>query len=261
VTAAWARRVWVENLMGTTVSIHVIGTADDTTPDAVAASIEELRDLERVFSPFLPDSDVSRIRRGEAAIASADPRVAQVAQGCVEAAQATGGLFDAWWQGWFDPTGYVKGWAVDAVARRHLAPLIRRPGIVAIGIGAGGDLRLHTAPGADWTWHIGIADPERPGAVLATVDVREGAVATSGTAERGAHIVDPRTGAPATAVRSATVVAPDLVTADVWATAAVVAGDLGWIGRAPSTTGMLVRDDGSTRRWTRGVEISLAAAS
>jgi hypothetical protein len=51
------------------------------------------------------------------------------------------------------------------------------------------------------------------------------------------------------------------VTADVWATAAVVAGDLGWIGRAPSTTGMLVRGDGSTRRWTRGVEISLAAAS
>lgn len=260
-TAAWPRRAWVENLMGTTVSIHVIGTADDATPDAVAACIRELRDLDRVFSPFLPDSDVSRIRRGECTIASADRRVAQVAQHCAEAAEATGGLFDAWWKGWFDPTGYVKGWAVDVAADRYLAPLIRRPGIVAIGIGAGGDLRLRTAPGTDWAWHIGIADPDRPGAILATVDVHEGAVATSGTAERGAHIVDPRTGAPATAIRSATVVAPDLVTADVWATAAVVAGDLGWIGRAPSTTGMLVRDDGSTRRWTRGVEISFAAAS
>ena len=91
---------------------------------------------------------------------------------------------------------------------------------------------------------------------------RAGAAATSGTAERGAHIVDPRIGVPASGVRSATVIAPDLTAADVWATAAVVAGrDLSWISGAPVTSGLLVTGDGAVRRWISGVEIAVAAAA
>ncbi|UUT34846.1 FAD:protein FMN transferase [Microbacterium elymi] len=247
--------------MGTAVSIHVIGESDDETAAAVAGCVAELRDIESVFSPFRRDSDISRIRRGELRLENADPRVAHVEARCVAAAAHTGGLFDAWWRGWFDPTGFVKGWAVDVGAARHLAPLTAHPQLDAVGIGAGGDLRLFTAPSADWIWRIGIADPDHPGGVLATVEVRDGAVATSGTAERGAHIIDPRSGEPATAVRSATVLADDLTTADVWATAAVVAGDLRWITQAPTTAGMLVAGDGSTRRWVGGVEVAVVAGS
>jgi FAD:protein FMN transferase len=49
-------------------------------------------------------------------------------------------------------------------------------------------------------------------------------VATSGTAHRGAHIIDEHTGRPATAVRATTVIGPSLMWADVYATAAAARG-------------------------------------
>lgn len=260
------RQVWTEQIMGTIMSIHVLAdgaAASAGTDAAVAACFAELHDLDRVFSTYRDDSDISRLRRGEAALADLDPRVAEVAVACETWAVATGGRFSAEWRGWFDPTGYVKGWAVETAARHHLGPLIALPGIVAAGINAGGDLQLFTAPGSDWSWEVGIADPDRPGAVIATLEVVNGAVATSGTAERGDHIVDPRTGVAARTVRSATVVADGLAAADVWATTAVVAGiaDLSWISAADSRTGIVVGADGTVRRWLGATEIGVSEPS
>lgn len=258
-----ARRVWTARLMGTVVSVHLIGAVGVETADAgVACFFAELRELEAVFSPFRADSDIARIRRGALDMRDADPRVREVATACEHAERATGGRFSAAWRGGFDPTGYVKGWAVDRAGARHLEPILAEPGAVAVGVGAGGDVRVWTAPLSRWSWHVGIADPHRAGAVLATMEIANGAMATSGTAERGAHIVDPRNGCASRTVRSATVVAPDLATADVWATAGVVSGDdLSWIGAPEITAGMLVRDDTTVRRWARGVEVVTASAA
>ena len=90
-----------------------------------------------------------------------------------------------------------------------------------------------------------------------------GAVATSGTAERGGHIIEPASGRPAGGARSATVVGADLATADVWATAAVVAGaeDLSWIGGAPVASGLVVSSDGGVRRFANGVELCIGPAA
>lgn len=254
-----ARRVWTAPLMGTVFSVRLIGAVDADVADAAAEHFfAEIADLERAFSPFLDDSDISRIRRGELSVRRADPCVGEVEAACAAAERATEGRFSAAWRGGFDPTGYVKGWAVDRAGFHHLEPLLAEPGAVAVGVGAGGDVRVWTAPHADWTWRIGIADPHRPGAVLAAMEIANGAMATSGTAERGRHITDPRTGEPAQAVRSATVVAADLATADVWATAAVVAGDdLSWIGAPGITAGMVVSEEARVRRWSRGVEVTM----
>ena len=257
------RRVWTVPSMGTVFSVHLIGHVDAVTADAaVAGFAAEIADIERVFSPFRAESDVARIRRGALSLAQADPRVREVAAACEAARGVTEGRFNGAWRGGFDPTGYVKGWAVDRAGARHLEPLLRAAGAVAVGVGAGGDVRVWTSPESTWSWRIGIADPHHQGAVLATMDVRDGAVATSGSAERGAHIVDPRTGRPAIGVRSATVVAADLTTADVWATAGVVAGmaDVSWIGVPHITAGMLVAEDAAVRRWAHGVEVSMIAA-
>ncbi len=258
-----ARRVWTTPLMGTVFSVHLIGAVDAEVADASAERFfAEIADLERVFSPFRDESDISRIRRGELAVDRADVRVAEVAAACEAAERATAGRFSARWRGGFDPTGYVKGWAVDRAGAHHLEPLLAEPGAVAVGVGAGGDVRVWTAPHADWTWRIGIADPHRPGAVLGAMQIENGAMATSGTAERGRHILDPRSGRPAEAVRSATVVTADLATADVWATAAVVAGDdLSWIGAPGITAGLVVSEDAAVRRWSHGVEITMVEAA
>ncbi|EYT59605.1 FAD:protein FMN transferase [Microbacterium sp. UCD-TDU] len=257
-------RVWVEEIMGTPMSVHLIsaGARDEaTTERAVRACFDELHQVDRVFSTYRPDSDINRIRRGEMALADADPRVGVAAAACERAEQATGGLFSGHWQGWFDPTGWVKGWAVEEASRRHLAPLLSSA--LAVGINAGGDLQLFTAPGADWRWHVGIADPHERGRMIATLDIADGAVATSGTAERGLHILDPRTSEPATGVASATIVADGLAQADVWATAAVVAGrtDHSWIGPSATRTGIVVDDDGAVTRWLGSTVIDVCEVS
>ncbi|QDZ16720.1 FAD:protein FMN transferase [Humibacter ginsenosidimutans] len=252
------RTVRTRELMGTVASVHVIGESPDARVEsAIEACLDELDHVESVFSPFRPESDVSRIRAGMLSVDDADPLVSVVVDACAAAKDATGGLFDAWHAGWFDPTCYVKGWAVERAARRWLEPLTEHPSVHAAGIGVGGDLQLFTAEGADWLWEIGIADPWHPGAVVATVQVVSGAVATSGTAERGSHILDPRSGAAAASVLSATVVAGSLETADLWATIAVIAGfdDLSWITTAGIRSGVLVAPDGRIRRWADGVEL------
>ncbi len=255
--------------MGFPVSVHAFGTDRfvdaEQTDAAVRRASAALHEVDRVFSPYREDSDITRLRRGDLDLADAHASVRGVLEACERAETATGGLFSARWQGWFDPTGYVKGWAVEQAFRDHLEPLLSRPGATAIGINAGGDMQLATAPGSDWTWNIGIADPVKPGHLLATVAITSGAVATSGTSERGAHIIDPRSGLPAVDLTSATVVADSLTTADLWATAAMVAGDdLGWIRRAPTRSGLIVTANGATRRWLGETEVSVtpvAAAS
>lgn len=265
--AAPHRHVRTAALMGTVASVHVL-TASASPDAAVAARIaaaqgaalEELHELDALFSPFRTDSQISRLRDGALHPEDADPRILKVCAACVRLASDSGRRFDANRLGWFDPTGYVKGWAVERVTSRHLAPLLAEDGVIAAGLSAGGDMQLLTAPGADWTWNVGIADPLRPGALRAEVPLRNGAVATSGPAERGAHIIDPRTGRAVLDAPTATVIAERLSDADAWATIAVVAGfdDLTWLRAAPDCSGMLIAPDGRIRRWAHGVEVAVA---
>lgn len=270
-TAAETRRwVRVEHIMGTAVSVHVVlatpggGRRADTTEAASAraanAAFADLRGIERIFSPYLPESDVSRIRDGRLDIEAADPLVAEVARLCDSAERLTGGRFSAYWRGGFDPTGYVKGWAVESAFDVYLRPLLELDGVTAVGMNAGGDLQVDTAADADWEWEVGIAHPRDRDRLGARLALRAGAVATSGPAERGEHIMDPVTGRPAVGVLSASVVSPHLADADVWATAAVVAGieELDWVATAPMTSGVMFGDDGRVRRWSGGVEVASA---
>jgi thiamine biosynthesis lipoprotein len=257
------RTVRVEEVMGIPVSIHVLnesGRIGRVEEEAIAGCFADLRRIDRLFSTYRPDSDISLMARGLLALEDADPLVRKVEAACRAVSLETGGLFRADWGGRFDPTGYVKGWAVERAARAHLAPLVSPMGsAVAVGINAGGDMQLFTAPDHNWTWTVAIADPRQQGQVLATLEVVDGAVATSGPGERGAHIIDPRTERPATGVLSATVVADSLTRADVWATAAVVAGpdDRSWVRRSGSRTGLVLAADGRITRWLDGVPIDV----
>lgn len=220
-----ARRVWVEQVMGMPVSVHV-RAVEPSRPDVeagVARVFAHLRRVDAVLSTWRADSDLLRLQHGEADDAHA--WVADVTELCLEAEERTGGLFRAWRRRpggrlSFDPTGLVKGWAV-AGAAGHLDIVPE----VAYGIGAGGDIVVGAGTGpsaAGPSWRIGIEDPRRRGSVAEVVTVRRGAVATSGAAARGAHVQDPVTGQGISRQGSATVVGPDLLWADVWATA-------GWV--------------------------------
>lgn len=266
-TVATRRLVRVEQIMGTAISAHAIVPADlgrDAEAvglwfdDCARGCFDELREMDRIFSPYRDDSDISRLHDGTLTEVEADSLVAEVRLACARAEAATEGRFSADWRGWFDPTGYVKGWAVERAHRHWLRLMLEVPEMLAVGLNAGGDMQVATAAEADWQWRVGIADPGRPGGLIATVAVRDGAVATSGLAERGAHILDPRSGRAATGALSATVIADRLSEADVWATAAVVAADEGldWVEQIPHTSGLLVTGDGRVRRWAGGIEVT-----
>ncbi|KQU06675.1 thiamine biosynthesis protein [Rhodococcus sp. Leaf7] len=219
-------RAWVEQIMGLPISLHVraADTDRDDIADAVADAFTDLRRADAVFSTWRADSDVMRCRAGTLTLAAADPTVLEVESLCRRAVQETGGIFTTDLVGpdgsrGFDPTGVVKAWAVSR-AVRSLAGLDG----LAYALNAGGDIVFGTGrDGQDFgPWRIGIQDPTDRGRIADTVSLTVGAVATSSSAERGGHIVDPITDQPVKQDFSTTVVGPDLVWADIWATATFV---------------------------------------
>ncbi|MEO7235495.1 MAG: FAD:protein FMN transferase [Lapillicoccus sp.] len=239
------RRAFVEPVMGLPVSVHVRGprARGPEVEAAALAMFAALRADDATFSTWKPDSPVSRIRRGELRLEDAGPRVAEVAALCEEATARTGGAFSAWLPGpdgqpAFDPTGLVKGWAVE----QAFDALVDRLATIGAGEGghdalvsAGGDVAVACARTDTPDWMVGIEDPRDRSRTLLMVPLRRGAVATSGTAARGEHIVDPATGAAPTGLLSATVIGPSLTWADVYATAAFVRGPdaAAWLGTLP----------------------------
>jgi thiamine biosynthesis lipoprotein len=101
---------------------------------------------------------------------------------------------------------------------------------------------------ASQPWQIGIEDPAQPDRILAVVPIHTGALATSGTAHRGPHLLDARTGRPPAGIAQVTVIAKSLTWADIDATAAYAHGGnaANWLRTRPGRTGLIVWDDGTT---------------
>ena len=244
--------------MGLPVSVHVRGPGahGSEVEAAVEGLFHALRADDALFSTWKADSEVSRIRRGELLLADADPRVRHVAALCEEAARRTSGSFDAWLPGAdgvrvFDPTGLVKGWAVEEATRGLVTRLAELGGHDVL-VSAGGDVLVHCERTDTPDWRVAIEDPRDRSKTLLTVPLRRGAVATSGTAARGEHILDPATGSPPAGLLSATVIGPELTWADVYATAAFVRGAeaLSWLSGLAGHAAVVVTTDGVVRTTT-----------
>ncbi|HEV7147450.1 MAG TPA: FAD:protein FMN transferase [Pedococcus sp.] len=220
------RKAFVEQVMGMPVSIHVRGEVESPEVGIGVGQVwSMLRRVDMVFSTWRPDSDLMRLRRAELSADRAHPWVAEVEAWCAQASARTEGLFSATAAGTdeYDPTGLVKGWAVERAAQ-----LLAGVPHISFCINAGGDLMAGHGQWAEpSTWQVGIENPRDAGTVAATIPLSEGGLATSGNAARGAHILDPRDGAPVLREGSATVWGPSLMWADVWATALFVDPDAG----------------------------------
>ena len=207
-----------EEIMGTPVSIDIRDEVDARwAEDAVRAAFAVLRSADERFSPFRTDSELRRYERGEGA-ASAD--LLEIFAIAARASTASDGAFSIHApDGSLDTNGVVKGWAAQRAAEALLAR-----GIRAFSLNAGGDVVTRGEPEPGRPWQTGVRDPADPRAVIAVVAQRDGAVATSGTYERGVHVWDGRTGRPARSLVAATVVAATLTTADVLATCVLALG-------------------------------------
>ncbi len=238
----------VEQIWGTAVGV-------DVRDDVPAAVVDDLfawfGRVDALFSTWRHDSEIVRIAEGTLAIASSSPETRAVLDRCHALSSATDGAFDIAATallpaphppGWcaLDPSAMVKGWALDRAAERLIAANARR-----FCMNAGGDVLVGQGPAPGEAWRVGIQHPLDKGRLAAVVAVTDVGVATSGRYERGNHIVDPRTGSPATGLASVTVVAPELAVADAYSTAILALGidGLDWLESRPDVHAMAITDD------------------
>lgn len=225
----------VEHMMGMPIVVEVRDDdADTRVLDDVFAWFEW---VDETFSTYKADSQISRIARGELAVADAHPDVAWVLRRCDQLREETNGYFDAHAGGTLDPSGLVKGWSVDRAAE-----LLDAAGVRAFAVSAGGDMRVR---GGGWT--VGIQHPVERNAVAKVLEVDDLAIATSGEYARGTHVIDPHTGAPPDGLLSVTITGPDLATADAYATAAFAMGSRlapHWTARLRGYGALTILSDG-----------------
>ena len=226
----------VRHIMGMPIGIDVRGPGVD-----IEAAFAWLSQVDATFSTYRADSAISRLDRGVIGLADCPPEVDEVLSRCLALERRTRGFFSVRPAGRLDPSGLVKGWAVDGAAARLAAA-----GATSFCINAGGDVVARGRPAPGRRWRIGIRHPGDLGHVAAVLAVEDLAVATSGEYERGAHILDPHTGRPPSGLLSVTVVGPDLATADAYATAAFAMGADGpeWTATLDGYDALCITSDG-----------------
>lgn len=246
----------VEMVMGMAVSIDVRDAVPQAAIDDVVAWLHHVDDT---FSTHRVDTPVSRLGLGELTLDDMPDEVLEVLRRCEQLYADTEGAFDvlavpAPNGSRFDPSGLVKGWSLE-----RAASLLEAHGARHFCINGGGDIALRGEPAPGERWRVGIRHPDDR---LSTAAVIEGsgrlAVATSGSYERGAHIIDPVTGEPTTDLASVTIVGPDLGDVDAYATAVYVMGveGLTWLAEHhPDHAGFVITRDEQTYATPNFVEL------
>jgi FAD:protein FMN transferase len=235
----------VEECMGTVFTIDIRDSDDEARWRApIADAVEWLHNVDGLLSTFKPDSDISRIGRGELAIADAHPLVRQALDLCDLYERETNGYFTAHFEQGLDPTGLVKGWAIE-----RASDILAWHGSYNHAVNGGGDIQMRGEGAPGRPWRVGVNDPHDPTRVLRIFSGTDFAIATSGTSERGEHIVDPTSRSAPAGLASVTVVGPSLTRADVYATAAFAMGGnaVGWLDSRRGHEGLVVSDTGEVQ--------------
>lgn len=236
-------------VMGTMSSISVpdaevarLGCA--AVDDAVHAARLELERMDLRFSHYRTDSDISRWVAGEAVGEAATADIEHVLRECGRLHRESNGVFRARnpWTGSLDTAGFVKGYAIGRAADE-----LNSHGLVAFALGVGGDAVFAGTPSSERPWQVAVQDPDRRFGVAAVIPVVDGAVATSGTAERGEHLWRDDS-VPTHGLRSFTVVGSDIAEADAYATIGFALGEvegMAWVRGRAGYRSLVVRPDGS----------------
>ncbi len=232
------RRVHVEHVMGTVVSIEVRSSAP--ADRLIARVVTWLHEVDATFSTYREDSVIRSLDRGAVSLHEIGTDVRWVLDRCELVRQRTGGFFDIRARGPLDPSALVKGWALQ-----RGADMLTAAGATDFCLAGGGDVVARGTASPRRPWLIGVQHPDDRNTLAGVIRATDLAIATSGTYERGAHIVDPHSGHPPSGVRSVTVTGSDLGLADAYATAAFAMGADGpaWTLGLDGYDAMTVLDD------------------
>ena len=226
--------------MGMPITVEIV---DDMPADTMEAVFDFFTEVDLRFSPFKPDSELSRHDRGEIPAGRLSPQMKEVMMLADLTKEATLGYFDIRRpDGRLDPSGIVKGWAV-----RKAAEQISNCGAINFHVEAGGDIQTAGKNGDGEDWRIGIRNPFSETEIVKVLRIADRGIATSGSYARGAHIYDPLdSGRCLSSIVSVTIIAADALEADRFATAAFAMGAQGiyFIEEQPGLEGYMIAADG-----------------
>ena len=231
-------------IMGMPISLAVVD--NKVRPQDLDAVFATFAAADAQFSPFKDDSEVSRLNRGEIIETDLTLTMREVFALCEKTKQETRGFFDIVRpDGTIDPCGMVKGWAIKNAARQ-----LCDMGFANFCVEAGGDIQCRGVNDQGGEWTVGIRNPFNPDEIVKVLTPKGHGVATSGNYIRGDHIYNPHTGAYGSEdIVSLTVIGPDVLEADRYATAAFAMGREGihFIERAPGLEGYEIDAHGAAR--------------
>ncbi|WP_448913526.1 FAD:protein FMN transferase [Gemella sp.] len=236
--------------------VFVRDNFDETLIEALNQIVNEidkyLKNVEEKFSPFLPESLVSRHTDLGGILQEDffDLEYQEVYGRSLIAKKETQGLFDPFFDGKYNPTGIVKGWAIENAFMKYIKPLIDNNIIEAGAINGAGDMQVATRLESNFSWEIGIENPEDKEKIIAKYSIKNGAVATSGLSKRGRHIKSDNIINHV----QVTVVGTYLSEVDVLATAGVVSNENIWseVVKNKQLTGILLTKEGIKRVFEEG---------
>jgi thiamine biosynthesis lipoprotein len=205
-------------LMGMPITLEIVdATASEAAFDTIFAYLTY---VDETFSTYKPRSEISRLNARELALAQASADMRAIFALAERTRRETDGYFDIQRDGFYDPSGVVKGWAIA-----NAAAMLRRQGFANFYVEAGGDIQAVGCNAHGRPWRVGIRNPFNAAEIVKVLEISNGGVATSGTYVRGQHIYNPmQPHAPLRDVASLTVVGPDICDADRFATGAFAMG-------------------------------------
>lgn len=202
------------SLMGMTIIVEVVDS--HVTQKDIDSIFAYFTSIDRRFSTYKSDSEISRINRGELKESTCSKDMQEIFHLASKTKRETHGYFDVIRHGQIDPSGIVKGWAIDKAAN-----MLHQKGFVNFYVAAGGDIQASGKNKKGKKWQVGIKNPFNQKEIVKVVYLSGEGIATSGTYIRGQHVYNPfRPNEKLQDIVSLTVIGPNVYEADRFATAA-----------------------------------------
>ena len=207
--------------MGMPITVEIVDPGDGET--AIQRVFSYFEYVDGKFSTYKDDSEISRINRQEIKLEDSSADMRTIFALAEQTRLETDGYFDIRRGGFYDPSGIVKGWAIQ-----NAAEILRQAGFENYYVDAGGDIQAAGKNGQGRNWRVGIQNPFNSQEIVKVLSISDCGVATSGTYVRGEHIYNPKNdGRTVNEIVSLTVIGPNVYEADRFATAAFAMGTAG----------------------------------
>lgn len=224
--------------MGMPVTVNVVDK--NVTDEDINEVFSYFHYIDNKFSTYKKNSEISQINRGEIREKDFSADMKKILSLCEETKKETNGFFDINNNGFLDPSGIVKGYAINEGAN-----ILKNKGFKNIYVEIAGDIQVFGKDEKGEDWKIGIKNPFNFDEIVKVVSLSSRGIATSGTYIRGSHIYNPKDKNKKTDIVSVTIIAPNVYEADRFATAVFVMGEAGlkFIGTLNGFEGYIIRRD------------------